>query len=359
MRWSITTASHATPVPALADQEPRPPHRPGPHHPRVPAALRRCRCPHQPARRPVRDGPRRSRRRRAAGNGAGCRYSPSTCRASWTPRAREHVRSVEGDGTCRYLQRLAALHTSLSRPPPQRPLRCAAQAEVTGARSGTPPACSRPRTPAQPGRPHRPRTADGPARRPGRPEPEAHPAPRTAQPTRSAPGWRPLGPRPPGFEQTARPASRRTPSLSPLKGFQPMPRLSPITQAALRTSPCSSRRAVLPRTWRPGDRHHPGGCCLLCSTPGCGSPTGPRSTTASPKDAIRERSSRWPPSLTNWMAAPTGQPGPATGRASPPTCCSSSAKGSATPSASACPRSHVPWSAPGPGRPRARLRRRG
>ncbi|MFJ7097162.1 hypothetical protein ACIQWL_44205 [Streptomyces mirabilis] len=28
-------------------------------------------------------------------------------------RAREHVRSVEGDGACRYLQRLAALHTSL------------------------------------------------------------------------------------------------------------------------------------------------------------------------------------------------------------------------------------------------------
>ncbi|MFE4416174.1 hypothetical protein [Streptomyces sp. NPDC056821] len=28
-------------------------------------------------------------------------------------RAREHVRTIEGDGPCRYLQRLGALHTSL------------------------------------------------------------------------------------------------------------------------------------------------------------------------------------------------------------------------------------------------------
>jgi hypothetical protein len=38
---------------------------------------------------------------------------------------------------------------------------------------------------------------------------------------------RPLGPYPPGFEQTARPASRRAPGTSPLKGFHPMAQTQP------------------------------------------------------------------------------------------------------------------------------------
>ncbi len=42
-------------------------------------------------------------------------------------RAREHVRSVEGASACRYLQRLAALHTSLVQ---------AAAVSLPGARPG-------------------------------------------------------------------------------------------------------------------------------------------------------------------------------------------------------------------------------
>nr|WP_316785183.1 transposase [Streptomyces sasae] len=75
------------------------------------------------------------------------------------------------------------------------------------------------------------------------------------------------------------------------------------------------------------------------------SPTAHGSTTASPWGASRARSSRCPPSPTNWTVVQAGR-GSATGRRSSPTSCNSSARGSVTLSASACPRSGEPSSAP-------------
>ncbi|MEN1889730.1 hypothetical protein [Streptomyces mirabilis] len=145
-------------------------------------------------------------------------------------RAREHVRSVEGDGACRYLQRLAALHTSLVQAAAgsdRYELRRAAEIgqhtlwdaagllQTQDTRSASADLIARERLMVQ--------LADQAAQSLKRTHTEDGPA------DADQPGWheRPLGPHPPGFEQTARPASRRTPSLSPLKGFQPMPQTQP------------------------------------------------------------------------------------------------------------------------------------
>ncbi|MER5924922.1 hypothetical protein [Streptomyces mirabilis] len=138
-------------------------------------------------------------------------------------RAREHVRSVEGDGACQYLQRLAALHTSLVQAAAgsdRYELRRAAEIgqhllwdaagllRTQDTRSASADLIARERLMVQLADEvaQRTHTEDGPA-------------------DADQPGWyeRPLGPYPPGFEQTARPPSRRTPGTSPLKGFHPMP----------------------------------------------------------------------------------------------------------------------------------------
>ncbi|XDO64617.1 hypothetical protein HEP84_58505 [Streptomyces sp. RLB1-33] len=142
-------------------------------------------------------------------------------------RAREHVRSVEGDGACRYLQRLASLHTSLVQAAAgsdRYELRRAAEIgqhllwdaagllQTQDTRSAAADLIARERLMVQLADEvaQRTHTEDGPA-------------------DADQPGWheRPLGPYPPGFEQTARPASRRTPGTSPLKGFHPMPQTQP------------------------------------------------------------------------------------------------------------------------------------
>ncbi|MFE2491680.1 hypothetical protein ACFXGR_52630 [Streptomyces mirabilis] len=132
-------------------------------------------------------------------------------------RAREHVRSVEGDGACRYLQRLGALHTSLVRAAAGRDrydLRRAAEIgqhllwdaagllQTQDTRSASADLIARERlmvqladqvTPSL-----RTHTEDGPA-------------------DADQPGWheRPLGPYTPGFKQTARPFCLPSPRLDP------------------------------------------------------------------------------------------------------------------------------------------------
>ncbi|MFE2687411.1 hypothetical protein [Streptomyces mirabilis] len=141
-------------------------------------------------------------------------------------RAREHVRSVEGDGACQYLQRLAALHTSLVQAAAGRDcyeLRRAAEIgrhllwdaagllQTQDTRSASADLIARERLMVQ--------LADQAAQSLKRTHTEDGPADADQH------GWheRPLGPYPPGFEQTARPASRRTSGTSPLKGFHPVP----------------------------------------------------------------------------------------------------------------------------------------
>lgn len=150
-------------------------------------------------------------------------------------RAREHVRSVEGDGACRYLQRLAALHTSLVQAAAgsdRYELRRAAEIgqhtlwdaavllQTQDTRSASAELIARERLMVQ--------LADQAAQSLKRAHTEDGPA------EADQPGWneRPLGPYPPGFEQTARPASQRTPGTSPLKGFHPMPQPGPDVRTA-------------------------------------------------------------------------------------------------------------------------------
>ncbi|WP_249938572.1 hypothetical protein [Streptomyces mirabilis] len=145
-------------------------------------------------------------------------------------RAREHVRNVEGDGSCRYLQRLAALHTSLVQAAAgsdRYELRRAAEIgqhllwdaadllQTQDTRSASADLIARERLLVQ--------LADQAAQSLKRTHTQDGPA------DADQPGWheRPLGPYPPGFEQTARPASRRTPGSSPLKGFHPKPQTQP------------------------------------------------------------------------------------------------------------------------------------
>ncbi|WP_329374735.1 hypothetical protein [Streptomyces sp. NBC_01483] len=145
-------------------------------------------------------------------------------------RAREHVRSVEGDGACRYLQRLAALHTSLVQAAAgsdRYELRRAAEIgqhllwdaagllQTQDTRSASADLITRERLMVQ--------LADQAAQSLKRTHTENGPT------DADQPGWheRRLGPYPPGFEQTAQPASRRTPGTSPLKGFHPMPQTQP------------------------------------------------------------------------------------------------------------------------------------
>ncbi|MEU9545581.1 hypothetical protein [Streptomyces mirabilis] len=146
-------------------------------------------------------------------------------------RAREHVRSVVGDGACRYLQRLAALHTYLVQAAAgsdRHELRRAAEIgqhllwdaagllQTQDTRSASVELIARERLMVQ--------LADQAAQSLKRTHTEDG---RPADADRLRWHERPLGPYPPGFEQTARPASRRTPGTSPLKGFHPMPQTQP------------------------------------------------------------------------------------------------------------------------------------
>ncbi|MCX5097620.1 hypothetical protein OOK36_55290 [Streptomyces sp. NBC_00365] len=152
-------------------------------------------------------------------------------------RAREHVRSVEGDGACRYLQRLAALHTFVVQAAAgsdryelhrsaeigrhtlwdaagllQTPDTCSASAELV----------ARERLMVQ--------LADQVAQTLKRTHTEDGPAD-TGQPhTRE----QPLGPYPPASEQTTRPTPHHMHGTSPLKGHHPM--THPEPDHAVRTA---------------------------------------------------------------------------------------------------------------------------
>ncbi|MEU2859060.1 hypothetical protein ACIQWL_33315 [Streptomyces mirabilis] len=156
-------------------------------------------------------------------------------------RARKHVRSVEGDGACRYLQRLAALHTSLVQAAAGRDryeLRRAAEIgqhllwdaagllQTQDTRSASADLIARERlmvqladqvTPSL-----RTHTEDGPA-------------------DADQPGWheRPLGPYPPGFKQTARPFCLPSPRLDPAQPAQ--------DTAGSRAAPQHNDRFLQPR----------------------------------------------------------------------------------------------------------------
>ncbi|MGI3225017.1 hypothetical protein ACRJ4B_14935 [Streptomyces sp. GTA36] len=145
-------------------------------------------------------------------------------------RAREHVRSIEGDAACRYLQRLASLHTYLvqaAADSDRYELRRSAEVgqhllwdaagllQTQDTRSASAQLIDRERLMVQltdqvAQMLRRTHTEDGPA---DTDQPRGHEGP--------------LGPYPPGFEQTARPAPQRTPGTSPLKGFHPMPQTQP------------------------------------------------------------------------------------------------------------------------------------
>ncbi|MFD8646557.1 hypothetical protein [Streptomyces mirabilis] len=152
-------------------------------------------------------------------------------------RAREHVRSVEAVGACRYLQRLAALHTSLVQAAAgsdRHELRRAAEIgqhllwdaagllQTQDTRSAFAELIARERLMVQ--------LADQVAQTLKRTHTEDGPA-ATGQPhTRE----RPLGPYPPGFEQTARPTPHHTHGTSPLKGHHSM--TQPEPDHAVRTA---------------------------------------------------------------------------------------------------------------------------
>jgi hypothetical protein len=145
-------------------------------------------------------------------------------------RAREHARSVEGDGACGYLQRLAALHTYLVQAAAgsnRYELRRSAEIsqhllwdaagllQTQDTRSASAHLIARERLMVQLADQvaqtlKRTHTEDGAAHAD---QPRGH--------------ERPLGPYPPGSEQTARPAPRRTAGTSPLKGYHPMSQTQP------------------------------------------------------------------------------------------------------------------------------------
>ncbi|MFF7889277.1 hypothetical protein ACH40F_51835 [Streptomyces sp. NPDC020794] len=145
-------------------------------------------------------------------------------------RAREHVRSVEDDGACRYLQRLAALHTYLvqaaagsgryelhrSAEIGRHTLWDAAgllQAQDTRSASAELIACERLMV----------QLADQVAQTLKRTHTEDGPAGTGQLQTRE----RPLGPYPLGSEQTTRPTPHHTRGTSPLKGHHSMTQLEP------------------------------------------------------------------------------------------------------------------------------------
>ncbi|MFD9657698.1 BREX-2 system phosphatase PglZ [Streptomyces mirabilis] len=138
-------------------------------------------------------------------------------------RAREHVRGVEGDGACQYLQRLAALHTSLvqaAADSDRYELHRAAEIgqhtlwdaagllQTQDTRSASAELIARERLMVQ--------LADQAAQTLKRTHTEDGPA--DTGHTRE----RPLGPYPPGPEQTTRPTPHHTHDTSPLKGHHPM-----------------------------------------------------------------------------------------------------------------------------------------
>lgn len=140
-------------------------------------------------------------------------------------RAREHVRSIEGDAACRYLQRLASLHTYLvqaAADSDRYELRRSAEVgqnllwDVAGllesqdTRSASAQLIDRERLMVQ--------LADQVAQTLERTHTETRSG--TENQPRGHEG--PLGPYPPGFEPAARPARRREPGTSPLKGYRPM-----------------------------------------------------------------------------------------------------------------------------------------
>jgi hypothetical protein len=254
-------------------------------------------------------------------------------------RAREHVRSVEGDAACQYLQRLAALHTFIVQAAADSDRYELRRSAETGrnllwdaadllqnqdTRSASTRLIDRERLMVQ--------LADQVAQTLERTRAES--APGEADQPRGGEG--PLGPLPPGFEPARQPTPPLTAGTSPLKGYRPMAQTQP--DDSVRTTDVYLLFAHEP--YYPGDGAQEINTTVVAAaslTPRCNSPTAPGFTTASPTDASRARSSRSPLSPTNWAAAPTGRRS-ATGRKSPPTSCSSSAPGSATPSASASPR---------------------
>ncbi|GAX57781.1 hypothetical protein [Streptomyces olivochromogenes] len=145
-------------------------------------------------------------------------------------RAREHVRSVEGDGACRYLQRLAALHTFLvqaaagsdryelhrSAEIGQHTLwDVAGLLQTPDTRSASAELIARERLMVQ--------LADQVAQTLKRTHIEDGPADTGQSHARE----RPLGPYPPGSEQTTRPTPHRMHGTSPLKGHHSMTQPEP------------------------------------------------------------------------------------------------------------------------------------
>jgi hypothetical protein len=145
-------------------------------------------------------------------------------------RARHHVRSVQGDGACRYLQRLAALHTSLLQAAAgsnRYELRRSAELghnllwdaagllQTQDTRSVAAQLLDRERLMVQ--------LADQVAQVLERTRPVTRSG--TDRQPRGHEG--PLGPYPPGFEPAAPPAPRRDPGTPPLKGSRPMTHAQP------------------------------------------------------------------------------------------------------------------------------------
>ncbi|WP_234333604.1 hypothetical protein [Streptomyces viridochromogenes] len=152
-------------------------------------------------------------------------------------RAREHVRSVEGDAACQYLQRLAALHTFVVQAAAgsdRHELRRAAEIgqnllwdaadllQNQDTRSSSTRLIDRERLMVQ--------LADQVAQTVERTRAES--ASRVDERPRGGEG--PLGPLPPGFEPAARTTPSPTTGISPLKGYRPM--AQPQSDDVLRTT---------------------------------------------------------------------------------------------------------------------------
>ncbi|MEU5297836.1 hypothetical protein [Streptomyces umbrinus] len=140
-------------------------------------------------------------------------------------RAGEHVRRVEGGAACRYLQRLAVLHASIveaAASSDRYELRRSAQIgqnllwdaagllQTQDTRSASAQLIDRERLMVQ--------LADQVAQTLERTRTKA----RSGTENQPSGHEGPLGPYPPGFEPAARPAPRREPGTSPLKGYRPM-----------------------------------------------------------------------------------------------------------------------------------------
>jgi hypothetical protein len=140
-------------------------------------------------------------------------------------RAREHVRIVEGDAACQYLQRLAALHTNIvqaAADSDRYELRRSAEIgqnllwdaadllQNEDTHSASPRLIDRERLMVQ--------LADQVAQTVER----THAAPPSSEAGQSRGGEGPLGPLPHGFEPAARPTPSPNTDTSPLKGYRPM-----------------------------------------------------------------------------------------------------------------------------------------